>query len=86
MRVIVVTVVFMLVNKQALVRFGLDQQEHAVHRRGNQRHQQRLAGGEICTRQRHREYQHNNRQREQGNQVLFNAKKVHVLGGKFATT
>ena len=82
-RVIVVAVIFMFVYKQALVRFGLNQQEHAVHGCGNQRDQQRLTGGEVCTWQRHREDQHDNCQREEGNQVLFNTKQVHVLGRKF---
>ena len=81
-RVIVVAVVFMLVHKQTLVRFGLNQQEHAVHGGGNQCDQQRLTGREVCSRQRHREDQHDNRQREQGDQILFNAKQVHILGGE----
>ena len=82
-RVIVVAVVFMLIHKQALVRFGLNQQKHAVHGCGNQRNQQRLTGGEVGTRQRHREDQHDNRQREEGNQILFNAEQVHILGREF---
>ena len=84
-RVIVVAVIFVFVNKQALVRFGLNEQEHAVHGGGNQRDQQRLAGGEICARQRHREDQYDDGQREEGDQILFNAEKIHVLGRKFAS-
>ena len=86
MRVVIVAVVFMLIHKQTLVRFGLNQQEYAVHGRGNQRNQQCLTGGKVCTRQRHREHQHDNCQREEGNQILFNAEQVHILGREFTTT
>ncbi len=84
-RVIVVAVIFMLIHKQALVRFGLNQQKHAVHGCGNERDQQRLTGRKIRARQRHREDQHNNRQREERNQILFNAEQVHILGREFAS-
>ena len=63
--------------------FGLDKQEHAVHGRRNQGNQQGLRGGEIRSRQRHRKDQHNNGQREQGDQILLNAKQIHILGGEF---
>ncbi|MNV40007.1 hypothetical protein D3C71_1316070 [compost metagenome] len=83
-RVIVVAVIFMLVDEQALVRFGLNQQENAVHGGGNERDQQRLPGGEIGARQCHWEHQYNNCQREEGDQILFNTKQVHILSGEFA--
>lgn len=35
MRVIVITVIFVLVDKQTLMRFGLDQQKYAIHCRRN---------------------------------------------------
>lgn len=43
-----------------------------------------LARWKACTRQRHREDQHDNRKREEGDQILFNAEQVHILGRKFA--
>ena len=33
--VIVITVIFVLVDKQTLMRFGLDQQKYAIHCRRN---------------------------------------------------
>ncbi len=60
-RVVIVAVVFMLINKQALMGFGLNKQENAVHGRRNYRHQQRLPGAEVRARQRHRKDQHDNR-------------------------
>jgi hypothetical protein len=35
MRVVVITVIFVLVDKQTLMRFGLDQQKYAIHCRRN---------------------------------------------------
>ncbi|MNY50197.1 hypothetical protein D3C86_1856860 [compost metagenome] len=79
----VIAVIFMLVDKQALVRFGLNQQEHAVHGGRDERDQQGLTGGKVRTRQCHRKHQNDNCQRKQGNQILFNPKQIHVLGRKF---
>ena len=73
----------MLINKQTLMGFGLNQQENAVHGRRDHRHQQRLPGAEVCARQRHRKDQHDNRQRKQGDKILLNAEQIHILGGKF---
>ncbi|STW79023.1 Uncharacterised protein [Klebsiella michiganensis] len=84
MRVIVVAVILVFVNKQALVRFRLNQQEHAVHGGGDQRNQQCLAGGEISPGQRHGKDQDDDRQRKEGDEVLFKAEQIHILGGEFA--
>ena len=80
----VTIVVFMLVHEQALVGFGLDHREHAIHGGGDQRHQQRLPGAEVTARQRAREHQHDHRQRENCHQILFNTARVDVLGGELA--
>ena len=82
-RIVVVALIFMFIHEQALMGFGLNQQENAVHGGRDKRDQQRLSNRKVRLRQRHRKYQHNNRQREQGNKILFDAKQVHILGGKF---
>ena len=84
MRVAIIAVVFMLVNKQALVGARLNQQENAVHRRRNRRDQQRLRGGEVAARQRVGEHQHQDRQRKDGDQILLYPGKIHILRGELA--
>ncbi len=82
-RVVIVAVVFMLINKQTLMGFGLNKQENTVHGRRNHRHQQRLPGAKVRARQRHGKHQHDNRQRKQGDKILLNAEQIHILGGEF---
>jgi hypothetical protein len=82
MRVIVVAVIFMLVNKQALVRFGLNQQEHAVHGGGNQRNQQRLPGGEIRPGSAMGKTSTIIASGKRA-MILFKAEQIHILGGEF---
>lgn len=69
---------FMLINKQALMGFGLNKQENAVHGRRIPP-PAAIARAEVRARQRHRKDQHDNRLAKQGDKILLNAEQIHIL-------